>query len=181
MMLRLIAGAVLVVALLVACEEGASEQERRDVAQQQNQYMIGQPIPSFPWSLERHLMIELYLIRNQRVATHAVWRSDYGLVEGDCASIGFGLPYDTSLTNPVMRATNYHDSAVIEQPEPNGIFASKNTAATWVLCVGEGGSVNPVYIESKVTVYPWPVAVDYENNRVVRAGDPSVLIDTGSP
>ena len=66
--------------------------------------------------------------------------------------------------------------AVIEQAEPNGIFASKNTSATWVMCVGSTGQIEPVYVESKVTIYPGPVSVDYKTNRVVRTGSATVMI-----
>jgi hypothetical protein len=175
--------------LFVGCIEPKQTTESKDakrVSQQQSQYSIGQPIPVFDWSLERHLVIELYNIRNQKAVTHSVWRSDYGEIEGDCPSYGYGIPYDTSLTNPLV-ATDIDNQgeehaydggalASIEQAEPNGIFASKNTAATWVMCLGEAGNIEPVYVETKVTVYPGPVKVDYEKNRVVRSGAATVLI-----
>ena len=85
--------------------DSRSTTESRDskiVQRQQSQYAIGQPIPAFDWSLERHLVIELYKVRNSKAATHSVWRSDRGLVEGDCPSYGYGIPYDTSLTNPLV-------------------------------------------------------------------------------
>lgn len=154
----------------------ASDKEARSVNSQQSQYSIGQPIPVFDWSFERHLMIQLYKLRNKKVSTHAVWRSDYGMVEGDCPSMGYGIPYDVSLTNPLV-ATGYTQSLTsIEQPEPNGIFASKNTAATWVMCIGVSGSIEPVYVESKVTIYPSSVVVDYKNNSVKRSGKTTVTI-----
>lgn len=168
----------------VGCDKNKKSQESRDqeaVERQQSQYAKAQPIPAFDWSLERDLVIQLYRLRNNRVATHSVWRSDYGMIEGDCPSMGYGIPYDTSLTNP-WRGLWKHGSGhaltgvAIGQAEPNGVFASTNTAATWVMCVGDGGSVEPHYIESKVTVYPGPVKVDYEKNRVVRSGKASVTI-----
>ncbi|MBU1755221.1 hypothetical protein KKH81_03000 [Patescibacteria group bacterium] len=177
------------VLMLAGC--GAETTETRDagrVAQQQDQYSIGQPIPAFDWSLERHLVIELYKVRNQRVATHSVWRSDYGIIEGDCPSYGYGIPYDTSLTNPLVATSTSADRSIrsdsltsIEQAEPNGIFASKNTSATWVMCLSQGGSVEPIYVESKVTVYPGPVIVDYVGNRVTRSGAATVLIPRSAP
>ena len=161
------------------CIEGDQEdKDRKAVQAQQSQYAASQPVPVFNWSLERHLVAQLYQIRNQRVATHSIWRSDRGLVEGDCASVGFGLPYDTSLTNPLQGvhiATNGGVTA-IEQAEPNGIFASKNTTATWIMCAGKGGMIEPVYVETKVTVYPYPVKVNYVNNRVSKAGVSSVSL-----
>lgn len=173
----------------IGCERGEGTVESRDalrVAEQQSQYEKAQPIPKYNWSLERHLVIELYNIRNQKAVTHSVWRSDRGIVEGDCPSYGYGIPYDTSLTNPLVATDianngeeyHYQGGALtsIEQAEPNGIFASKNTAATWVMCLGESGNIEPVYVETKVTVYPGPVVVDYDTNRVVRSGAATVLI-----
>jgi hypothetical protein len=177
-----------VAALLCACHhDGTSEtRDAERVNQQQSQYEKGQPVPAFDWSLERHLVIELYKVRNQKAATHSVWRSDRGMIEGDCPSYGYGIPYDTSLTNPLVATSRDPNSdwrreslTSIEQAEPNGIFASKNTAATWVMCLGAGGNIEPVYVETKVTVYPGPVKVDYETNRVTRSGAATVLISKG--
>lgn len=163
--------------------ESQATKEADEVNAQQKQYAIGQPIPKFDWSLERDLMIKLYELRNKKVSTHAVWRSDRGMVEGDCPSLGFGLPYDVSLTNPVMASKSWWGAAgssidVVEQAEPNGIFASKNTSATWVMCVGDAGMIEPIYVETKVTIYPYDVEVDYDKNRVKRIGATAVNIGT---
>jgi len=96
--------------------------------------------------------------------------------------MGYGLPYDTSLTNPLVATDEDQDGysssslASIEQQEPNGVYASKNTSATWVMCVGDTGGIEPVYVESKVTIYPGPVNVDYSANRVTRSGAATVSI-----
>jgi len=177
-----------VILSLGGCSEFLSDstatQEAKTVSRQQDQYAKGQPIPAFDWSFERDLVIQLYKLRNEKVATHTVWRSDYGQIEGDCPSIGYGIPYDTSLTNPL--AATDEDSygsrnaalTTIEQPEPNGIFASKNTTATWVMSVDKkSGQILPIYIETKVTVYPYPVKVDYEKNRVYRDGAATTTIN----
>ena len=172
--------------LMGGCEfnKNSSTIEAKKVSRQQDQYAKGQPIPAFDWSFERDLVIQLYNLRNEKVATHTVWRSDYGLIEGDCPSIGYGIPYDTSLTNPLMATDEdpqgFDKAALttIEQPEPNGIFASKNTTATWIMCVDKKTSqILPLYIETKVTVYPYPVKVDYEKNRVYKAGTTTTTIN----
>lgn len=173
----------------IHCNNDGNTVESRDakrVAQQQSQYEKSQPIPTFDWSRERYLTIHTYIVRNQAAVTHSVWRSDTGVIEGDCPSSGYGIPYDTSLTNPRVATDvdnqgdehSYHGGALtsIEQAEPNGVFASKNTSATWVMCLGRGGTIAPVYVESKVTVYPGPVKVDYDHNRVTRAGPANILI-----
>lgn len=163
-------------ALLMACEPTQEDKDRKVVQAQQEQYAARQPIPIYDWSLERHLVTELYNIRNRKVATHAVWRSDYGTVEGACPSMGFGIPYDTSLTNP-LQGSYYRNggTVVVEQAEPNGIYASKNTAATWVMCTSKTG-IEPHYVESKVTIYPYAVTVDWDKNRVTRVGESAVTI-----
>lgn len=177
--MKRVIGILGIIFLLVGCNINQTQEDidRKAVAAQQSQYAASQPVPAFNWSLERHLVTQLYQIRNVRAATHSVWRSDRGMIEGDCPSIGFGLPYDTSLTNP-LQAERWGTAgvSVIEQAEPNGIFASKNTAATWVMCAGEAGIIEPVYVETKVTVYPYPVSIDYPTNRVVKVGKSTVSL-----
>lgn len=175
-------GVVLTSFLLMGATEcssdGVDDKERRLTEKQREQYSASQPVPAYDWSLERDMVIQLYNIRNQKALTHSVWRSDLGTVEGDCPSIGFGIPYDTSLTNPLVgdRISANGGVVAVELPEPNGIFASKNTSATWVMCTGEVGQIEPVYVETKVTTYPYAVKVDYEANRVVKSGKASVTI-----
>jgi len=175
--------------LLSACDmragTSAETLDKQRTAQQMGQYSVAQPVPQFDFSLERDIVIQLYRARNERVATHTVWRSDLGTIEGDCPSIGYPVPYDTSLTNPLKIEKSYSQGgfAILEQAEPNGIYASKNSNSTWVRCVVEIGGVSheaPIYIESRVTAYPYPVVVDYDKNRAMRKGTskPSVVIET---
>lgn len=156
--------------------------ESKQVNNQQKQYAKVQPVPFFDWSLERDLLIQLYNLRNLRAATHIVWRGDTSVIEGDCPAIGYGMPYDTSLTNPLTATdednygTRNNALASVGQAEPNGVFASTNTSATWVMCVNKMGQIEPVYVEAKVTGYPYPVKVDYSTNRVTKAGKASVTL-----
>lgn len=170
---------------MLSCESGdADEHDQEIVQQQQAVYSAAQPIPTFDYSLERAVAIQLYEARNQEVATHTVWRSDTGMIEGHCPSVGYPLPYDTSLTNPLRGEYFYQGgTATIEQPEPNGLYASHNSIATWVRCSMEVNGrrvVAPVYIESRVTTYPFPVEVNTETNTVTPLGQaPSVTIMSG--
>ena len=162
------------------------------VEAQQRQYNASQPIPTFDWSLERDVVAQLYYARNEEVVTYSVWRSDTGIIEGDCPSIGYPIPYDTSFTNPWVATDidsegeehTYQGGALvaISQPEPNGLFASQNSIATWVRCVTPDGKQAPIYVESKVTAYPFPVDVDYDRNRVTMGdASPSVTIQERRP
>jgi hypothetical protein len=177
--ISIIAVLALVIMFLPGCLKDSQETKTaKMVSQQQAQYEKAQPVPAYNFSIERDLLRKLYDIRNQKVATHSVWRSDYGMIEGDCPSMGFGLPYDTSMTNPLKIAwrSSQGGAGVVEQAEPNGIYASKNTNATWVMCVNAAGIIEPHYVESKVTAYPGPVRVDYTTNRVYREGDATVTM-----
>ncbi len=165
-------GLVVALMFVVGCENQEYE-DKKAVQNQQAQYAKAQPIPTYRHSMERELLIKLYNLRNEKVLTHTVWRSDYGMIEGDCSSMAYGLPYDTSLTNPLQY---YKQGGVIGQAEPNGVFASTNTSATWVMCIGDSGNLDPVYIESKVTVYPYEVEVDYSTNRVKKIGNATATI-----
>ena len=165
------------VLLVTGCDRIPTQEQKdsKAVEHQQAQYAKGQPIPAYDYSLERELVIKLYNLRNEKVSTHSVWRSNYGMIEGDCPSMGFGIPYDTSLTNPTQLTYKYQSSTsghysdgVVNQAEPNGIFASTNTSATWVMCVSKTGTIEPHYVESKVTVYPYQVDVNYKTNRVTK-------------
>ncbi|MCD6435995.1 MAG: hypothetical protein J7L15_06360 [Clostridiales bacterium] len=165
---------------LTGCNELSQEtKDKHAVQAQQGQYAKAQPVPAYNFSLERDLLIKLYNLRNQKVSTHTVWRSDYGIVEGECTSMGYGLPYDTSLTNPLQpTGSRAYSITSIGQAEPNGVFASTNTSATWVMCLGAAGNIEPHYVEGKVTVYPYPVKIDWNKNRVQRAeGTKSITLD----
>jgi len=145
------------------------DSEAQMVEKQQSQYEVAQAIPVFDYSQERDIVIQLYEARNKNITTYTVWRSDMGTIEGFCPSIGYPIPYDTSLTNPLKRDGG---GATVEQAEPNGLYPSKNSIATWVRCVVEVNGISttvPIYVESKVTAYPWAIVVDWEKNRVTRA------------
>ncbi len=172
-MKKILIVAIATVLLFTGCLDSQTDRDRKAVNAQQEQYGMGQPVPSFDHSFERELVINLYSIRNKNIATHTVIYSKMGTILYDCPSIGYGIPYDTSLTNPWKRETGSNGSVAIGQAEPNGIFASTNTAATFVMCVGAGGVLEPLYFESEVASFPFSLEVNYETARVTKAGKTS--------
>jgi len=168
--------AVLTVFIGCSGEQATSQSVRK----QQKQYNIAQPIPKFEYSLERDVAIQLYEARNEEVRTWTVWRSDLGTIEGYAETIGYPIPYDVQLTNPLK--SEYHKT-VIEQAEPNGLYSSKNSIATWiraVVTVDGKRTVSPIYIESRVTCYAFPIVVDYTNNSVTPIANilPSIELES---
>lgn len=135
--------------------QSADSAEHATVDSQQSVYVRNQPIPTFQWSLERHLLVQLYQARNQSVTTYSYVINQFnGSIMWSCTSLGFPIPATTQLTNP-QRVAN--QNAVIPQPEPNGVFAPPDTNGTWVLCAGDDGNLEPVYIEEHVRTFTRPM------------------------
>lgn len=151
--------------------------DRQTINRQQEIYDKALPIPLFDYSQTRDSLIQIYRTKVSSVATYSVITSMTGQVLFQCPSIGFPIAADTQLTNPLKPTwPNTAASAVIEQAEPDGTFTSKNTDATYVLCVLSNGKVAPVYAEQKVLTFTFPVRL--ENGRLVDAGgDTTAAID----
>lgn len=150
----------------------SEEVDSKRVNDQQSLYATTQPIPQFKWSQDRDNLIQIYKMKNEARVTHSVVRSQgTGSILWDCPSIGFPLPADTQLTNPLQRVYN---AAVIEQAEPNGLYSSKNTDGTYVICVLEDGSLSPQYTEAKVDTFTRPIKV--EDGKVVFLGGAATMV-----
>lgn len=158
-------------------------QDKRSVISQQDHYRKNQPVPFYEWSIELDAAIQIYDARvRERIRTWTVWRSDNGLIEGDCASIGYPIPYDVQLTNPLKE----YSAVTVEQAEPSGLYSSHNSIATWVrevVAVNNKVVITPLYTESRVTCYAYPVRVDYDKNRVIpmRNVMPSITLKDNGP
>ena len=153
--------------MMISCDQTAEQehQDRIKVNNQQKIYAITQPVPEFRWSQDRDNLIQIYTMKNDARATYAVVRSSgTGEILWHCPSIGFPIPADTQLTNTLQ--TVYESGyGVIEQAEPNGLFTSKNTDGTYIICVLGDGSLSPQYTELKAEVFTRPVKI--ENGKVV--------------
>lgn len=162
--------ALAVLAVVSCAPANTQSKDRNSVEDQQVIYTSRQPVPRFEFSQDRDTLIQIYRLRNEVRPTYTVVRAaGTGTIEFECPSRGYAIPADTQLTNP-LQPWCYGQScggAVIAQPEPNGLYSSTNTDGTWVLCVRDDGSVNPVYTESKVTTFPYEVVHD-EGSPIVR-------------
>lgn len=145
---------------VIGCEN-SSTSEKKDqemVDQQQGIYQMVQPVHMYDYSIPRDIYQQIYDVTTTKVmATYSIIESMTGVTRYECPSMGYAIPADTSLTNPVQKVHGYnHSATTIEQAEPNGLFSSKNTDGTWVLCVAlKTGEVYPVYSEHKVMTFPF--------------------------
>jgi hypothetical protein len=177
--------ALLLVFTLGASCEGGNSADRADadvaVNQQQTYRRNGQGVPFFDFSQDLETLRQIYVLKNEAVATHSTFSSNgTGQIIHDCPSIGYPIPADTQLTNP---ETAQHRSSsgwyTLPQPEPNGLFSSQNTDGTWVICVDDRGRQFPLYSELKVEAYPFEVRVDPDGFGVSQVGDPAATVETG--
>ena len=148
---------------LGASEESTEMKDREIVHEQQSHYQKIHPLPFFDYSIPRDVYTQIYeVVTTRAYITYTVIESTTGKTFYHGSSIGYGIPADTSLTNPLQpqwgKYGNYSEGGlVLEQAEPNGLFSSKNTDGTWVLFVQSDGSVTPIYTEHKVTTFPFKV------------------------
>ncbi len=151
----------LVAAMCFGSGGASSNSEVRDKAIVQNQqqhYQKVHALPFFDYSIPRDIYTQIYEVVTQKAyVTYTVIESITGETFFHGPSIGYGIPADTSLTNPLQTYKGYESITTIEQAEPNGLFSSKNTDGTWVLFVQGDGSVTPIYTEHKVTTFPFVV------------------------
>lgn len=163
--------AVLVFVLLTA-QDCADTNVQKELAQQdlgQASLLNNQPVPDLGgYSFERDIVIKTYLARNRTIATYT-----YTMTEIDakiieiCASIGYPIPYATQLTNPQRTAyPGYRDSAVVGNPEPNGLYSPDSAEGTLVNCVNPDGSVTPTYWEPRVFAFPYRIRADIQLQRL---------------
>jgi hypothetical protein len=160
----------------------AADKERAVVNQQQDLYVANQPAPVFDWSLERHLLTELYKARNNAVATYSYVRNQYtGKFLSSCPSIGFPISAGTQLTSPQMtdRHTGEYGggNVVLPQPEPNGLFSPSEARGTYVMCLNNDGKVEPRYYEEDVEAFVTPMHEQDGQLVPVEGAKASITID----
>lgn len=157
----------------------SDERENNDVERQQNVYTQMQPPPAFDWSMERHIMVELYKTRNKASATYSYVVSPYtGKILTWCPSLGYPIPATTQLTNPSKRV---YQGATLPQAEPNGLYTPSETHATWVMCLNPDGKVEPAYWEMDVLTFPRPMALKDGVLQPEAGGQSSIEIDFRRP
>ncbi|AXF52302.1 MAG: hypothetical protein [Caudoviricetes sp.] len=78
--------------------------------------------------------------------------------QGKC--IGYGIPYGASITSPTSiqwggKVVGYNQ---LPLAEPNGLYTdSLSTSATWILSTDKNGNIEPVYVESEITISQSPL------------------------
>lgn len=153
---------------VVACDS-AQTRENDALRKNQDNLINTIPIPVLDYSLERDIVVQMYSLRQQARNTWSVITSDgTGTPMFDCPSVGFPIANDTRLVKP--------EGGDGPRPEPNGLYPASSSWGTWVLCVNDDGSLNPIYNEMDTLTFPFPVTVDYATGKVTKAGDSTMTV-----
>jgi len=177
---KLVSGLIVLIVVILSltaseCFNSSDRVDTQVVEEQQVHYQKIHPVPFYDYSIPRDVLTQIYdVVTTRAYTTYTVIESITGKTFFHGPSIGYGIPCDTSLTNPVKtdRAGGSWDT-VIEQSEPNGLFSSKNTDGTWVLFVQPDGSITPIYTEHKVTTFPFAVKQDGQGGWIRADNKPS--------
>ena len=159
----LILAMVLTMGLLVGCDDGMSQStstEKTYTEDLMNQALSSVGLPNVSNYFERAQLKTIYELRDDP-KLNCFWYTKNDMTgkwifQGKC--IGYGIPYSTQMTNPDTVQTGGSSSSsgywgsTICQAEPNGLYSTGSTNATWILTVSSDGSIKPTYVESEVTV-----------------------------
>ncbi len=157
---RIIACTQSLVLLLVvaACtgEPQAVKDNREQNADQLKIYNTTQPIKVYDWSAYRQAMLEVVDGLVQGGDSFSYMLAADGRPFFGCPSMSYPIPFTAQITAPDQVIYNSYGS-VIAQMEPWGGYSPPSTEATLFLCRLANGKATPVYSESSVATFPFPV------------------------
>lgn len=167
---------VLMVVIMTGCGE---TEENQYTKQLMNQAYDAVGFPDVSNYFERAQLKEIYELRDDpNLICYWYTKNDISgkwIYQGKC--IGYGIPYTTSMTASEslqrIETSMGAEWEVVPLAEPNGLYASPSTSATWILSVNEDGEITPIYVESEITVAQnkmaarlceeWSLTDDYDN------------------
>lgn len=144
---------MLVACMLTGCK-GTEETNYTDELMSQAYDAVG--FPDISNYFERQQLKEIYELRDDpNLICYWYTKNDMSgkwVYQGKC--VGYGIPYTTSMTSSesYQRTGIAGDWEMMPLAEPNGLYASPQTSATWILSVDENGGITPIYVESEITV-----------------------------
>jgi hypothetical protein len=134
--------------------------------QMSNEAAMNVGMPAITNWQEKRMAKSILEARDRTIGTTTyVMAENSGQMFKLCDSVGYGLPYATQFTapqKPFSRSCPGSGCAVgtLPQADPNGLFSPAQADATWIFCVDpETKKDKPVYVEPKVIVSPFPLAL----------------------
>ena len=164
---------IMVVLRSDTCNDSSDDKQRdqQETILQEGTSQVGMPaIKNFR---ERRLLKDIYELRDQDgLVTYTYFENmNPTIVPGHTAlggkltylgaTIGYGIPYATEFTNPQKRDGDA-SQVVLPQADPNGLFSPASAEGTWVMMADPNGKndAEPVYIEPRISVFPFQLPLD---------------------
>lgn len=166
MTITAIAAAAIALASCGEYEPSADAMQNRQQEQLTKQGVESVGLPAIKNFQEKRILKDILELRdNPNFNTYTYTEDMNGRLHLRCHSIGYGIPYATQYTNPQRIAgaleTPGTSAVTLPQADPNGLYSPDSADGTWVLCKVPGkDDVQPVYMEPRITVSPFPL----ENN-----------------
>jgi hypothetical protein len=138
---------------LIGCEDSSDTKARTQQEQilQQANDQVG--LPNITNFFEKKLLKHVLELRDDsKLVCYAYTQNKATgkfIYMGKC--IGFGIPYGTEYTNPQKNVGS--NGAVISQADPNALFSTGGTQATWVDFIDDNGKEQVAYAEPDMFIY----------------------------
>jgi len=186
-------GVLAAVAFIAGCNSGNNDTtaENAQATAGIRQILHNQPVPVFPRSDMRASLTTVEAVQALGGPTTSfmmpMGSGGTGVDPIDaCASEGFPIPFGTELSNPTQisnidTATNKDlggTGNVIDQMDPNGVYAGGNSSGTYVMCVTASGKASPRYWEGPVETVPGSANWNTTTHSVVTFGPQNLPICT---
>lgn len=138
---------------LIGCERDADNETRNQQEKliQQANDQVG--LPNITNFYEKKMAKKILELRDDsNLVCYAYTQNEMTgkfIYIGKC--MGYGLPYSTQYTSPEKRESG--TSVVLPQADPNGLFSSSGTDATWLMMIDDKGNQKVMYCEPHTVVY----------------------------
>jgi hypothetical protein len=157
--------------VLAGCDEEenkADKQQQHDTEQRLLEAYKEVGMPDITKFTELKLARDIMELRDkENISTYTYLVTMHGKLVFLGESIGYGLPYSVQFSNPKKHVSSSREIGhlVMPQAEPNGLFMPEGLSATWILLKDpKTGKARTVYVESEITVSPFPLHHVNEKN-----------------
>lgn len=147
-----------------AAPPSANQQEAAQQARQQAEglHTVG-PVIINNWTQKKQFKAILEAFDQPNLITYSYLVDRSAKLVPLCRSQGYGFNEATQYTNPLMAqwregtgSGSSIASAIVAQPDPNGLYSPPTSEGTLLLCLTTAGKVLPVRSEPSVITLPVP-------------------------
>jgi hypothetical protein len=174
-------------ASLAACTGSSSNGNSAESTQQQadtTTLVNNQSVPGFNYSQMRQNLIEIETAQANGAQSTSFFFTANGTVPlSSCPSIGVPIPNTASLSNPhqIIWGQNNAGPGVVDQMDPNGVYAPTTSDGTYVICIDNQGKGVIHYWEGPVYTVFAPAVWDDATHSIKVIGASSTEVSIKNP